>query len=511
MLKKIISSILLLLFINLNFPDIVFAKSYQISSKQYCYDKNSSDKKLYLYKVIKNKKYGVVSLDGDLILPVKYSELSVDTACYFKTKKEKDSKSELYSWNGELVIPAVYDYIIPNFGKYLVVRDNEKFGLIDYQNNIILPIEFHSYYHHPATDSEYILKNNQKLMLITDEKITQLPYESAYFNRNGTLWVFLNKKKGVYSIEKEKCIIPAKYNDVLYLNENLLIAQLNNKYSVYDKDGNVIFNNNIYEYEKISDLVVIKKDNNKYDLYYLKDKIRNKSAKNENPQINSGKELLKPLLTDKEFIDFEYYYFDNNYNIKVKDKGKFGIVRFNSETEQFTTFIPFIYDSISNPSRDFDYIARQGSKYFNINPKTGEIESEFSVSKNDTYNSETNIDLLEEEEKINKKYLISIAKEQDEEQDEETEQNVFKKQKTKLFTDDEEINKAYSNAIKENQKPKRHKRYKMPLYEEILGGVVVGVVFGLWYLYDFLDNLSFKISKPLNRVKVNDKKEKNKK
>ena len=108
MLKKIISSILLLLFINLNFPDIVFAKSYQISSKQYCYDKNSSDKKLYLYKVIKNKKYGVVSLDGDLILPVKYSELSVDTACYFKTKKEKDSKSELYSWNGELVIPAVY-------------------------------------------------------------------------------------------------------------------------------------------------------------------------------------------------------------------------------------------------------------------------------------------------------------------------------------------------------------------------------------------------------------------
>ena len=169
-------------------------------------------------------------------------------------------------------------YIIPNFGKYLVVRDNEKFGLIDYQNNIILPIEFHSYYHHPATDSEYILKNNQKLMLITDEKITQLPYESAYFNRNGTLWVFLNKKKGVYSIEKEKCIIPAKYNDVLYLNENLLIAQLNNKYSVYDKDGNVIFNNNIYEYEKISDLVVIKKDNNKYDLYYLKDTYNSKAS-----------------------------------------------------------------------------------------------------------------------------------------------------------------------------------------------------------------------------------------
>ena len=66
---------------------------------------------------------------------------------------------------------------------------------------------------------------------------------------------------------------------------------------------------------------------------------------------------------------------------------------------------------------------------------------------------------------------------------------------TKLLTDDEEINKAYSNAIKENQKPKRHKRYKMLLHEKILGGIVLGVVVCLLNFHDFLDYLSFKISK----------------
>ncbi len=474
MFKKIISSILLFLFINLNFPDIVFAKSYQIYDKQHCYDKNSE--MIYLYKVIKNKKYGAVSLDGDLILPVKYSRLFVNPACYIETKKQENSKNELYSLTGELIIPAVYDYLIPNFGKYIIVKDNEKFGLIDYQNNIILPIEFNIYKHTSLSglDSEYILENNQKVMLITDEKITQLPYEDAYFDSRGTLFVFLNKKKGVYGIEKGKCIIPAKYDDVSYWNENLFIAKLNNKYSVYDKDGNVIFNNNISEYKKKSDLVVIKKDNNKYDLYYIKDKIRNKSAKNEKPEIKSGKELLKPLLTDKEFIDFEYYYFDNNYSIKAKDNGKFGVVRFNSETELFTTFIPFIYDSISIPNRVFNnYITKKGNEYYILNPKTGQLESKFTDSAEHKVNND--LSLLSHDNNLMKVELFSENEE------------GYDKETSELFKEFEKTEKEYLKVKKENEAIKRRSRKnKMPIHQYILGSIALGVIFSMLKISDLM-------------------------
>lgn len=92
-------------------------------------------------KVEINKKYGIIDTLGNVIIPIKVDFISHKGNGFFIAKN--NNKYGAFDKNGVLKIPFEYDYIsfFDEFGNASAVL-NEKWGVINSVNEIILPFEF---------------------------------------------------------------------------------------------------------------------------------------------------------------------------------------------------------------------------------------------------------------------------------------------------------------------------------------------------------------------------------
>lgn len=93
--------------------------------------------------VKKGGKYGVITRSKEVIIPIEYDTIS--NWVEYGPKEHfivKNRKHGLISRDGDVVIPPIYDEIFVDNGSLIKVQNNNLFGTIDWENEIIHPIKY---------------------------------------------------------------------------------------------------------------------------------------------------------------------------------------------------------------------------------------------------------------------------------------------------------------------------------------------------------------------------------
>ncbi len=233
------------------------------------YDELFKIEKTQFFKASKGDKFGVIDEKGKIRIPIQYKEIY---SLYDKFDVEKHLKNNLFIADGNKIIGvnneikiSGYDSLDPIFNNhnYLIVSKNKKFGIIDIDKKIILPLE----YDEISNWTEYG------------------PRHSKFIVKNG--------KTGLIDHETFKVTIPTMYDKLLYLN-GLIFAKKEKREGIINEEGRVICDF-IYDeiYPNLNDFY--KYDNHEPRIY----------AKRGNSyfQINTMGEVLKSNLTKRFVIE----------------------------------------------------------------------------------------------------------------------------------------------------------------------------------------------------------------
>lgn len=207
--------------------------------------------------------------------------LNQDTITYYENNLfsiVKDNINCTYSiiniQDSNTVVTAYYDYITKLLASphHFIVQKNGKYGVIDINNKIILPIAY-----------EYLKELDDKSLepFIFHSKTTKKDSLYLAYQENG--------KRGVMTLSGKK-LIPPQYDDINFVDKDYYSVKIGNKSAAIDKENNIILNP---IYDAIDKLT--------FDKYFVvaNYKIENKDTKDEFKITQYGlvynnKEILEP-------------------------------------------------------------------------------------------------------------------------------------------------------------------------------------------------------------------------
>lgn len=321
-IKKVIAVIIAVLVIVM----FVFALKKLIK------DEKTSDgpiSKAY-FPVYTNGKWGVINNFGDVIIEPSYEEYIIIPnnekdifICTYEVNYDKNTyKTKVINSKGDETITG-YELVQPIYNNdksnniffeddVLVVKNNNKYGLVDYSGKVLLNCEYES------IDSIKEIEN--------------------------TLIIKKDGKVGI-SDNKGKIIIPTEYKEIKSLGDNYqngyIVINSENKYGVIDFTGNKILEN---KYEDISQVY----GNGMYVVKNKEYKLIDKTEKTVLDNFDSIKSI-------------------NGENVIVSVDGKFGVK--NIENEEL---ISIDYQDLTYAFSNY-YIAKKNGKYGLINTKGEEV------------------------------------------------------------------------------------------------------------------------------------------
>lgn len=157
---------------------------------------------------------------------------------------------------------VTYDFIGKNKQAYAVVKKDGKFGSINYEQSPIIPFEFDTLIHWESCqfdDSDtfrlFIAQKNKKWGLIDRSGRNRINYEFdtliGSFAFPHLLIAKKNHKYGVLRIETGKLLIPYKYDSIIFLNLNCILAETGtdesiSKWMLLDLNGKEIYESSDY-------------------------------------------------------------------------------------------------------------------------------------------------------------------------------------------------------------------------------------------------------------------------
>lgn len=234
-----------------------------------------------IFVVEKSKKYGVINLEGKIIVPIQYLEIDI-TGIYIYAQDEKGDKT-VYNTNGTKEnIDANIAILNTNNQAYKIKINNEKetkYGVIDKEGKELIE-EKYNYIEYLNGNYFIASSGNGKLGIINDkgETIVETNHDSLQKIPNTELiqaTLAEEKITKIYSKELEKicemknAIIEVKdnyikvYNELetkyfnqegkelknteVYENNKLFVTQKDNQYGFIDKSGNIVVD---YKYDK---------------------------------------------------------------------------------------------------------------------------------------------------------------------------------------------------------------------------------------------------------------------
>ncbi len=117
----------------------------------------------------KNKRLGLMNVDGRLCLPVEYEEIQDCWAGFFRVKKE--GQWGVVNAQHEFVISRVYDYIAPINHRMCMVKKEERFGLLNFAGEVLVPVAY-----------DRIVIEDQRIKAYQGERL-----QVFYFDEKGAL------------------------------------------------------------------------------------------------------------------------------------------------------------------------------------------------------------------------------------------------------------------------------------------------------------------------------------
>lgn len=221
------------------------------------------------FTVQKNKSFGLIDLNGKVIVPEQYDELQV-VGIYVKTSK--NGENFIFDLNGNLVENPKFTSLTKTSTErfYITIDENNKYGIADLDKNIVIENKYDyideiestglliatvnddiTIYSGSAT--EIFSVNNAKLSIIGEYIQVITAKESYYLTVNGkkvdnkTVYIDnmiyaskSNKKWGFVDL-KDNVIVDYKYDEVTEINEyGFAGIKKNGKWGVINKNGEVI-------------------------------------------------------------------------------------------------------------------------------------------------------------------------------------------------------------------------------------------------------------------------------
>lgn len=285
-----------------------------------------------ILKVQKDGKYGLINIDGNVVLPCEYDSITVLKGVKNSIITKKDSKVGLVNSKGTEVIPVEYDEIQAVTSDYLdgyIVKNSEgNYGVISPEGKVALECSYEKI-DNIKDGNKYIVKSEGKWKVLAEDGAVYL--EDKVSNvadmKNGDVIVINEGKYGVLNIATD-AKIPAEYEDLKFAFEDKFIAKKDGKYGIIDANNEVIID---FKYADIitNKLVeYIKADNGNGTFDYI--------AKNLSVKFTAGDEaIFNGFIRVRVSNEYKYYNFklDEKTNKDVyvantlftyKENGKYG-------------------------------------------------------------------------------------------------------------------------------------------------------------------------------------------
>lgn len=190
---------------------------------------NSSEQFLQIQK---DNKYGLADDDGNILIIPQYKKL-IEAGNGLLIAQNLKRKYGIIDVNGKIIIPFKYSQINTIGTKYFTAKIKEKWGLYDYDNNIIISPQYQAF---DFYDKFGIAKLNNKwgIIDVNNECLTGFIFDKADVNSDEVPWfpvgnfikeaeckdiqldvnVRKNRKWGVYSLITGKQVLPMEYDEV---------------------------------------------------------------------------------------------------------------------------------------------------------------------------------------------------------------------------------------------------------------------------------------------------------
>ena len=314
-----------------------------------------------------------------------------------------DNLHGVINTNGEFVIKPKYHFLENINGKYFIAKNtnDNKFGVIDIDDNVIIPLVNNNIEAFSEEDTYFIVTRDNLICVMNskqEEIITNGKYEFITYCGSEPTYLMAKKDKfyGVIDIS-ENIYIPFEYSSIEFYDYKF-IAGKDNTYGVLDNNNNLIepftadketlyFKLNQIQYNNSKQTEIIPNfDTNKYRYVGEFSKIKGKPfdsiAKVSNFDIQSIYDNWNPLEQSYEEHKKEFYckfgLVDNNGNliipclydgetptwyfnnlICISKNGKYGFIDWNNNI-----VVEFIYDEILllNDNDEF-LIVKKDEKY----------------------------------------------------------------------------------------------------------------------------------------------------
>lgn len=311
--------------------DILREKLQQNNKYEYVYGFENN------YAVFRtfDKKMGVIdSAENIIIRPVFtfiHNKKELKNLFEVGIEENKKFKRGFIDLKGNIKIPIIYDDVFYVEKELIRVSKDNKFGVLDTLNNIILPTKFD----YVSFDNGLIIaeiKGTNYLYDFKGKQISDLQFsEISNFTNNKAIVTFQNKSNSLIDNQGNIILKPIKnYSFERVLNDDLFLIKdkLNSKEGIINSKGEFIIKCKYDEIKQVKSFFIAK-SNNKKGFISLTDSI------------------VKPFIYDD--IYFSYFddavaFGDNNLgdNYIVKKDNSFGVINPNLENE----IIPIRYKNI---------------------------------------------------------------------------------------------------------------------------------------------------------------------
>ena len=388
-----------------------------------------------LFKAVFNGNYGIIDANGKIIIEFKWKYIdkiyTVDNYYIVKNKSNSNKKGLLSIFDKKLTIPCEYDNIIkagntnyfkvkkdqfynlvdinnkpifnnwyeelylPSGGReYYIVKLKSKMGIIDKNENIIVPIKYINIKKSAYNDGSHLAQNiDGKFGCITlDGRIT-MPFEYTGIEKVGY------SSRNIIARNNDKCKIVRVNDGVPYeittcdydkieSNSKIFIVEKNNKFGMLDLYGNVILD---IKYDKIESMSSSSNYGNP-KLYIVQSGGKYSIINTDGEKLNQKEyKLIKPVYSYNKYGSNKI---DNTYSVVKSKKNKFGLIdgfgkeitplEFDDILKRYKNFIVFkknnkvgLYNFFSNKliiPADYDsfyinkdgIIVNKGNNYYKV-------------------------------------------------------------------------------------------------------------------------------------------------
>lgn len=350
------------------------------------------EKSVLVYE--KNQKYGLINLDGKIIVKAKYEEIQGLTYKEGELLVKKDNKFGVINIKGAEIIKTEYNSIVADnfyddenkYGKagYIVgknVDSNYNYGYIRYDGKILLKPEYTSISRiidKEDTENIYlIVQNKTKVGLIKNKDlIINFEYKELEYNKeNDVLTARKNAKSGVLDLQGKE-ILPIQY-DELSINGIYIYTKNENEEKCFDITGTEIEGKQYKSMNKIDNgkYYLVIDENSLYGLLNQERKTLIESKYSyleylfEDYFIAYDKELGIINSNDEKIVEFKYDVLskieDSNV-VQAKDISKNTVELFSKEMKSLGIFKNAVITKIDNYI-EVNY--ENYTKYFNLDGK----------------------------------------------------------------------------------------------------------------------------------------------